>query len=393
MQRLLVVDDEPGNLAAVRRIFAEENYLLQLAASGSEALALLPDFQPDLVLLDILMPGLDGYEVCRRIKGPPESAGTMVLLLSGQTGLEDRLQGYEAAADDYLTKPYDPEELRAKVRILLRLKGAQDELRSLNRDLEKLVEQRTRALISKEKQAVVGLLVHGIVHNLKGPLSGAVGYVDLAQLELGQLAKAESERPGGDGRNFQEIRDYLGQVVKAHGQLTTMIKSLLVQGRQDAVLTVQAVDLNGLVRAQLDFLQADLKLKHTVEKILCLAPDLPPVRGIASDFSQVVSNLIRNGVDAMHQAAVKKLTITTRADERFLYLEVEDTGSGIAPEIRERIFDPFFSTKAGGEEGAPTGTGLGLYTCRELVKGYGGTISVTSRDGEGSCFVVQLPRS
>lgn len=395
MQRLLLVDDQPENLAAIRRIFADDDYTLHCATTGQEALALVSSFEPDLVVLDIMMPGMDGYEVCRQIKNEVKTAATMVLLLSGKTALDDRLQGYAAAADDYLGKPFNAEELRAKVRILLRLKAAQDELRTLNQDLEHLVAQRTRALISKERQALVGLMVQGIVHNLRSPLTGAVGYVQLGQQMLHGLLLASPDLQSPAQKTLFQIENFLGQAMEAQNNLTSLIDSLLVQGRNDAARETREIDLNQVVRAQLDFLQADLKLKHTIDKVLHLAPELPTLRGIYSDFSQLVGNLIRNATDAMQDSPLKRLTITTRYDQSYLYLEVQDTGCGIAPELSERIYDPFFSTKASRETAnasEPTGTGLGLYTCRELLKAYGGEIIATSPADGGSCFQVQLPR-
>ena len=127
MNRILVVDDEKGNIEIINRVFANDDYDMEFVQNGEEALQCVSDFDPDVVILDIVMPGIGGYDVCRQFKSDSKTSRIMVLLLSGKSTLEDRLKGYEVRADDYIVKPYDPEELRAKVQILLRLKNAQDE--------------------------------------------------------------------------------------------------------------------------------------------------------------------------------------------------------------------------------------------------------------------------
>ena len=127
MNRILVVDDEERNIEIINRIFVRDDYEMEFAQNGKDALECVSDFEPDVIVLDVMMPGIDGYKVCHQLKSDKETSKIMVLLLSGKVTIEDRLKGYEVQADDYVTKPYDPEELRAKVRILLRLKNAQDE--------------------------------------------------------------------------------------------------------------------------------------------------------------------------------------------------------------------------------------------------------------------------
>jgi DNA-binding response OmpR family regulator len=136
MNRILVVDDEEGVLNAVKRIFKKDDYKMEFAQDGEKALQIAMSFDPDIVILDIMMPGIDGYEVCRRLKSGRKTSEVMVLLLSAKSDLKDKLAGYEALADDYLTKPYEPEELRARIKILLRLKNTLDERNRLIGELK-----------------------------------------------------------------------------------------------------------------------------------------------------------------------------------------------------------------------------------------------------------------
>lgn len=398
MRKVLVVDDDAASLRAICRVLADADDLrLQGVEDGEMALLAVRDWSPDLVLLDILMPGIDGYEVCRRIKADPASSATMVLLLSARSSLEDRLQGYAVQADDYLVKPYDPHELLAKVTILLRLKTAQDQLRAMNRDLELVVRQKTEELVRKERQAIIGEMIQGIVHNLKGPLSGSLGFATLAQQEIKSYL---AQQPPGAATpllpQLTSLDHYLDVIVQANENLRALIDSLLVKSRKDAVLEKTALDINEIITAELQFLNADLRIKHQIDKELILDDNLPAIQGVYVDLSQLFCNLIRNAADAMAETPVKKLTIRTAVDGERITVDFIDTGSGMEPAVMAKIFDPFFSTKAVSRSSpgdGPLGSGLGLYTCAEIIKAYGGRIAVSSQPGQGSCFTVHLPRT
>ncbi len=393
--RILVVDDDEYQLSAVRRLFMDQDYVVEYIGDGQSALEMIKTFNPDLVMLDLQMPGMDGFEVCRRIKADPQTEETMVMILSGRVSLEDRLESYANQADDFISKPYDPAELLAKVKILLRLKKNQEHLRRLNANLEELVTKRTRELMQRERQAMVGQMVQGIVHNFQNPLGvihsraeialNAVGGCLNAAADLEQRATIAAKVK----RNLEMIED---AAIKVDG----MIDTLLSRGRNSATLERTEIDLNGLIQRELDFLDGNLQIKHGLEKILDLDSDLPNVRVVYSDFSQLIDNMVKNAYDAMLGRDVKRLTVATGQDDEIIFITFRDTGSGIAPEHLDRIFDPFFSTKAqrdAGDETAPSGTGMGLYVCSELMKTYGGVIAVRSVDGQGAEFSVRLPRA
>ena len=397
MNRILVVDDEPHTLRAIERIFLDkENVELDFADNGATGLEKVQSFSPDAVLLDIAMPGMDGYEVCRRIKSNSSTAGIMVLLVSAKISLKDRLKGYEVAADDYITKPYDPEELKAKAGILLRLKQIQDELKETNLNLEALVEQKTRELIKKERQALIGQMIQGIVHNLRGPLTATSGFAQLAQSILEDCISKAGDYSKDLERDLKKIDGFLNDNLTAQKRLEQLIDNLLVKGRKDASPQKTPLDLNKVITSELNFLEADMDIKHKIKKNLNLASDLPSFLGLYSDFSQIFCNLIRNAAHAMKKSPVNELTITTTYDERNIIIDFQDTGTGIDPQIIDKIFEPFFSTKAikdTAQEGEPVGTGLGLYTCAEIIKSYGGEIKVKNVPDKGACFSILIPTS
>jgi signal transduction histidine kinase len=393
MNRILVVDDETNNLKAIKRLI-HRDYILEFAQNGDEALKLIPDFNPDLILLDVMMPGIDGYEVCRRLKSDSKTSGAMILLVSARSALEDRLRGYEVGADDYIIKAYEPEELRAKVRILLRLKNAQDELRTVNRDLEKLVEVKTRELVKKERQAIVGQMVQGIVHNLRGPVTVVHVRAEIACETARKLLEISKDDPDNFRKLAEKVIHNLDSLLEAVDRTDLLIDSLLAKGRQEAAGERQRLNLNDIIAQEIKFLDADMDLKHRVKKYLDLDPSIPDLYGTYSDFSQVTYNLIKNASEAMKNSQKKELRISTRHDNENIYIIFQDTGSGISPDDLGRIFDPFFTTKPGKEPdnaGEPTGTGLGLYTCSQLMKYYGGEISVQSKLGAGTTFTIAIP--
>lgn len=394
MNRLLVVDDEPNNLKAIRRIFQDQPYELAFAANGPEAFEIAEKFRPDVVVLDIMMPGMDGYDVCRRLKKIAAAEPIMVLLLSARSSLEDRLKGYDAAADDYLTKPYAPEELLAKVLILVRLKDALTELQATNQNLERLVIHRTHELIRKDQQAMVGQLVHGIIHNLQNPMMVVSGFSGLSREIVARLQQSPPKTEACE--LLATLARNLDQITLAQERLEAIIQNLMSRGRSDRLDIKTSINFNELLQKELGFLEADMNFKHAISKNLELDPELPDCLGIYSDFAQVCHNLIRNGVDAMRHSPQKQLTIITRHDHQDIFIEFRDTGPGIDPDLQERIFDPFFTTKPAredaGETDEPCGTGLGLHSCKQLLAEYGGDVSVQSHPGHGAHFTVRIPR-
>ena len=395
MSRILVVDDEEKYLHAIKRIFLDmPDVELRCVNNGLDALRLASEFAPDVILLDVMMPDMDGYEVCRRVKANAATAGIMVLFLSGKARLDDRLKGYEVLADDYIAKPFETEELIAKVRILLRLKKAQDELRQMNQTLEKIVAQRTRQLVLQERQAMAGRMVHGIVHNFRNPLMAAHGFASLVEHKMKRLLADSIPWPPEQRQAAEEVDDDIKMVLASLLRIEEMVDSLLQKGRMEATDKHQRLHLNELIAAEVKFLEADPAIKHEVSKEFHFDPQLPEFFGNYAEFSQLCGNMVKNAVDAMQHAPIKKITISTRHDAENIYLDFKDTGHGIAPEVIDQIFEPFFSTKAlkGDEkEGEATGTGLGLYACRQMMQAYNGVITVSSELQAGATFTVTLP--
>ncbi len=245
-------------------------------------------------------------------------------------------------------------------------------------DLEKNTRKRRDLeieLMQEHKLAAVGQFVQGIVHNLNNPL----GVVMLASSGVS---------------NEGDTSIIMSLIHEAARKMKSIIDTLLHKSREEQTKESQAIDLNRLILEELSFLEADLEFKHNIKREYVPARELPLVQGVYADFSQSIANIVRNAIDAMHQSTTKKLSVATRFDEQNVFVDINDTGCGIPEGNIPKIFDPFFTTKPvkGQEkEGEPTGTGLGLSSCYQLLRPYGATITVKSKLGEGSTFTLRIP--
>jgi len=385
--KVLVIDDSRTFRQYAMEVLDQAGFTALGASNGVMGLRLIEKYEPEVVLLDIIMPGLSGLDVLRSLR--QKKVLVSILLLTSKSGVAEIVAGLNAGADDYIVKPFENEELVARVRIAARRIA-------LERNLVKLVEVRTRDLVKKERQAIFGQMVQGIVHNLRGPLMAVSGWAEMARMKI----RAHTE-PSGEGLidNSQELlegimRD-LDNVLLGVEKMKSLIDSLLMKSRYEALGQRQKINLNQIIEREIEFLDADRDLKHGVRKTLNLDPSIPEMWGIYTDYSQVIYNLVKNASDAMRNSSNKELTISTRHDDENVYVEFQDTGVGIPSGDLERIFDPFFTTKRYKEskdEGERDGTGLGLYTCVQLMKAYDADISVKSKVGVGSIFTLTIPK-
>jgi len=369
--KILVVDDAQSVVAVIREIL-EKEYIVESAFSGEQGLETVSDFRPDMILLDVTMTGIDGYEVCRRIRKDGSFGFIKIIMVSGRTMLEERLKGYEAGADDYIGKPFKAEELLAKVRVFMRLKSVEDQLHELNKVLNDQVRMRTEQLVDAERMAAIGRYAAGIVHNLNNPLQVIMGNAELLAVK----------QP--DNRNIMNLR-------KAAAQMKKIISTILSTSYRESSTEYVFIDLNELLKDQVELLRANSFFKHRVTTEMKLGA-IPPYRGIYHHFSQSIGNLISNAVDAMYKSEHKVLTIETSVREGFICVDISDTGHGISEKKMEKIFNPFYTTKpltAGDDR--PTGTGLGLASAKEMIESYDGKILVKSVEDAGSTFTVMLP--
>lgn len=387
---ILIVDDNPTNLGALFKFLNDSGFKVLVAIDGETAIEQVEFVRPDIILLDVMMPGIDGFETCRRLKANPGTKDIPVIFLTALSDTLDKIKGFDVGGVDYVTKPIQQEEVLSRVKTHLTISYLQQQLQEknqaltrLNQNLEKLVEAKTKKLIEQEKSAIIGRLTQGMVHNLKNHLQTIL----LGSNFIGERAKEIDDEP-----IYEDI-----QYIQAAAQKIQEIMDNLVQkSMMDRQVELHPVNLNEMLQREIQLLDANEQFKHQIKKHYLLDPTLPSIPLIYSNICQVFHNLVNNALDAMWNKKDGELMIVTKQDERLVYMDVKDTGCGIEPENISKIFEIFYTSKppesVEKKSQEPTGTGLGLYTCLELLKPFSGEIYVSSEVDGGSIFTVVLPK-
>ncbi len=360
---LLVVDDDPVNRDLLGQLLCAMEYRVIEAAGGEQALEVAWSEDPDLIILDIMMPGMTGYEVCRTLKRDPRTANTPVVFVTALSGSDDKLQAIEAGGDDFLTKPFDRPLLLARVRSLLRLKEANNRLESSYLRLRELEQY-------KED------LMQMIVHDLKSPLGTVLGTLEMAlDGELGRLS--------GDGARLA------GDALERGDDALQLVEDLLDVSRLEepgASIESSPVGVAGLLQS----VGGDWRVRAERRRAR-LRVDPGPEVTLRADrrlLSRVLSNLIGNAL--RHGGKGVSVLVSARCEGEEVRFTVADDGGGISPEVQEVIFEKF--AKVGGGNGLRTGSsGLGLTFVRLAVEAHGGEVWVESEPGRGSRFHFRLP--
>jgi signal transduction histidine kinase len=388
---LLIVDDNPTNLGILFEYLTNYGFKVFVAIDGESAIEQVDEAKPELILLDVMMPGIDGFETCVRLKANPTMQDIPVIFMTALSDTIDKVHGFRVGAVDYITKPIHQEEVLSRIQTHLTIRNLQkklqektEELTQINQNLEFLVETRTKQLIAQEKTAIIGRLTQGIVHNLKNPLQTILAYRSLAEQKSDRISK-------------KTIFEYLNKMAKAAQRMNQILDNLMYKSCMNTRMDLKPLNVNEILQKGLEFWEANFQFKYKVNKNYDFAENLPLIPLVYTDIAQVFDNLIANALDAMWNREEQELTIKTRKDKDRIYVDFQDNGCGIKPEILSKIFDPFYTTKPLKSEEKrncePTGTGLGLYTCTEILNTFGGTLIVTSEVDRGSLFTVVLPQT
>mgnify|MGYP001054253421 CR=1 FL=1 len=347
--RILAVDDDPVNLAIMEEIFGED-YDLATAASGEDCLELAPQWEPELILLDLMMPGIDGYETCRRLRGLDATRNTKIVLVSARAMLDDRIHGYEAGADDYVSKPFDEGELLAKVRVLLRLHAVET--------------------IDQLKSRFLNLLAH----ETRTPLSKIMGPAQILQMD--------------DSTDPETVHEYAGIILDSAREMQGLVDRavLLCAFRaNEAHWDVQEFDLSALV-SEVSRATAQSACASEVSLRFEL-PESLPWQGDPEHLAMVVETIVHNAFD--HRTGDSEVEVVLFDAGSRIRLAVTNEGDPIPPERIPHLFSGFDVVDVDHHSGH---LGLNLSLAREIVQEHSGTIEVQSASGARTVFTVDLPR-
>jgi len=413
---VLVAEDNPDMRRLMGFLLGRE-FRVRVTRNGREALEALRDREPDLVLTDVMMPELSGTELCRAIKEDPGTRRIPVVLVTSKAEREMKIEGLELGADDYVTKPFHPRELLARVRSLVKLRLLARQVEERNRALEIANERLERALeelretqvqlVQAERLSAVGELAAGVAHEVNNPINFASNALGAIRTQVEDLRRAAAAVAELDFRErdklevqleeFQRLWNQLGleQLEEELGELVAIVTEGLDRTRRlvgdlrdlaaPGPRRESEVDVARGLRSTLQLLGHALR-EAEIDLDVRIPDTLPRVPGDPRALNQVFLNLMKNAAEALDGRG-GTISVAARPDDDSVVVEVGDDGPGIDPEVQMRLFDPFFSTKEAGR-----GTGLGLSISRRIVLEHGGALDVRSAPGRGTTFTLRLPR-
>jgi signal transduction histidine kinase len=386
--QILVVDDERSNLRLLKAYLKPEGYALVEALSGLEALE-KSALGPDLILLDVLMPEMDGLETCRRLKEMEATREIPVIFLSALQDSRTRVAGLSLGAVDYINKPFDGAELRARVRAQIALRQQERQLSQYAKHLEQMVEERTSQLIHADRLATIGTLAAAVLHEISSPLTFIGGNIELLASFWESARPALEEHCRHCGPNpllaarLSRTEGYLMGAQQGSARIREIMEGLRAYTRRDDSLMERRPIIEP-IRESLRLLRQRLKRSIQVEL------EVDPVIQISCSprkITQVFVNLISNAVDAMH-GGPGKIRIQSHRMSGSVEIRLTDSGPGVPAEAKSSIFDPFFTTKPPEE-----GTGLGLFISRQIIEDHRGSLTLAEPGASGAELIVSLPWS
>lgn len=392
--KVLIVDDSPIMLSTVSKLLKEEGYAVLSANSGKEALEIIKDNVPDLFLLDIMMPDMDGYELCGKLKENPEYKDIPVMFITALDSTDDIVKGFNVGAVDYISKPFHKEEVIARVGTHIKLHKALSENQLYAHEMESLAEERASALVHSERLATLGALSAGIAHEINNPtgvISGNLQMIERILPELMDFINHHFDEESKSSKKMVFVVKELPSIIKdsrsAVDRVLRIIKHMKefsFKGSGDGGGQYAEADLFERVESALEICRNALKYHVTVN--IEKPKDFPMLEMDGQKIEQVLVNLFVNAAHATKEQGAGTLTIRGKIEGENALLYVEDDGSGIPENILEKIWDPFFTSKPKG-----VGTGLGLSIGKGIIEEHHGSLSVENIKGGGARFIISLP--
>jgi CheY-like chemotaxis protein len=358
--KILVVDDQPVNVQLLKKKLERESMAVTTAESGQEALDLVRRDPPDLILLDIMMPDMDGFEVCQRLQADPATRAIPVIFVTARGTKESKLEGLATGAVDYITKPVDLDEMLARV---------QTQLRVLAINREKLdLEQR---LAESRHAATIGSVSQGIAHNLNNLLAVVLGYIDLIRLQ-----SAKPELVKSNAANVENAIKRIADVIKQLNLLAIETRPPTIEVPLDKLLA------GGVARFQTDnHIDAAPLTENPLGDLI--------VHVQVEAFERILSALLLNAWESHGDATPDRRSVELRSrrtgDAKSIEILIEDRGRGIAPGIRAHLFEPLVRTQQ------HVGVGMGLTIARHSLRNMGGDLALSDREGGGTTATITYP--
>jgi len=357
-QRILIVDDQALYIKALNEIL-QDDYSINGVTSGREALETVHAQPPDIILLDIMMPGMDGYEVCRRLKNEEKTKDIPVIFITALEETTEEEKGLRIGAVDYISKPIKPPIVKARIRNHLLLKQQRDQLhKSIS-----LMQHEAEIL---QQKAELGIQAGAFAHDIANLIPPLMMFEDI----------------------FDQIPDYLPHGKEIRDDINAMKErvELCIQVCHGFTSYLRNIGEEAEARSVAELLQPlDMYARQFQGRIeQNIAADVPPVKCKAYQIKRVFMNLFVNSCQAMEKNAEKKIVVRSWLDNDRVWFSIQDNGPGIPKEIQPRIFDELFTTKQ-------EGTGLGLFLAKQIIDAHKGTIEVSSEIGKGTEFLISLP--
>ena len=427
-ETILIVDDNPNNLGVLYDFLQNASFEILVAEDGESAIETVRYAHPDLILLDIMMPGIDGFETCKYLKNNPDTNSIPVIFMSALAEVVDKVKGLSLGAVDYITKPFHQEEVLARIKLHLKLSYLTKKIEKQNQELEQRVQERTAELTSTvnelkqtqiqlvqtEKMSSLGQLVAGVAHEINNPVSFIFGNLNHTYKYIKDLIEHLKIYHKNYPNPVAEILDHAEEIELDYliEDLPNMINSMKVGAERISNISVSlrnfsrsdtsakvAVNIHEGLESTILILRHRLKANGNRPEIHIIKEygKLPLIHCYAGQLNQVFMNLIANAIDTLEDKIqlVQRpksvdLTIKIRTEltsENSVKIHIADNGQGMSNEVLTKLFDAFYTTKPTGK-----GTGLGLSISYQIVvEKHGGKLTCNSVLGEGTEFTIEIP--
>ncbi len=358
---ILIVDDHSANLGFLFEYLERSGFRVLVATDGEEALSQLEHARPDLILLDIMMPGIDGFSTCAAIKGNPRTSDIPVIFMSARTDAQDKVRGFHVGAVDYVDKPVHKEEVLARVTTHVTLRRMQRELRAQNAQFQK------QHLELRERNQQLDAFNYMVAHDLRSALSRVLGYADL-------LLDQDDDAAGhGGSDNIDDLKKIRDSALRMQSIVQSM---LALAGMSKSEVEFVPIEMAGIVESVLADLEPDI---HRQRAQIHLATTWPLAIGYGPWLERVWANYIGNGLKYGGKPPVLRLGADIESEE-YVRFWIRDNGVGLSDELLARVYQPFVRA----ENPRAEGFGIGLSIVHRIVSRLDGDIGARNL-GDGGC--------